>query len=97
MEMIQNLTIEVKNNGEKINYLLQQRHHGNECQPGYWNFPICQPCQCNGHASTCDNETGTCINFKATDLDTISRGEYYRATVSKNDKFTVTFKNMVTK
>ncbi|XP_006825989.1 laminin subunit beta-1-like [Saccoglossus kowalevskii] len=30
------------------------------CERGYWNFPNCQPCQCNGHADTCDSRTGTC-------------------------------------
>ena len=34
----------------------------NECQPGYFNFPNCQPCECNGHAPTCQAETGECIN-----------------------------------
>ncbi len=34
----------------------------NQCKPGYWNFPNCQPCECNGHASTCDAATGECIN-----------------------------------
>lgn len=34
----------------------------NQCQLGYWNFPDCQICNCNGHASTCDSRTGECIN-----------------------------------
>jgi laminin beta 1 len=33
----------------------------NECQPGFWNFPDCQPCECNRHAQTCEAETGECI------------------------------------
>lgn len=33
----------------------------NQCQIGYWNFPDCQPCNCNGHASTCNPKTGECI------------------------------------
>ncbi|CAG0923821.1 unnamed protein product, partial [Notodromas monacha] len=32
------------------------------CQPGHWNFPICEPCDCNGHADTCDSITGHCQN-----------------------------------
>ncbi|XP_040566371.1 laminin subunit beta-1 isoform X1 [Lepeophtheirus salmonis] len=36
----------------------------NECQPGYWNFPNCQPCECNLHADTCDSQTGECINCR---------------------------------
>ena len=34
------------------------------CSPGYWNFPSCQRCECNGHAETCDPETGVCINCR---------------------------------
>ncbi|XP_070559223.1 laminin subunit beta-1-like [Ptychodera flava] len=34
------------------------------CKPGYWNFPNCQECQCNGHAGTCDQRTGTCIDCR---------------------------------
>ena len=30
------------------------------CLPGYWGFPSCQPCQCNGHADDCDSATGAC-------------------------------------
>jgi coxsackievirus/adenovirus receptor len=32
------------------------------CQPGRWNFPVCQPCDCNGHADVCDSATGHCHN-----------------------------------
>lgn len=35
-----------------------------ECEPGYWNFPNCQQCNCNGHADTCDQKTGTCIDCR---------------------------------
>lgn len=35
-----------------------------ECQPGYWNYPNCRRCDCNGHADTCDSRTGYCIDCK---------------------------------
>ena len=31
-----------------------------ECKPGYWNFPDCRQCECNGHADTCQPTTGKC-------------------------------------
>lgn len=33
-----------------------------ECQPGFWNYPNCQRCDCNGHAEKCDSKTGVCID-----------------------------------
>lgn len=36
----------------------------NQCQPGFWSFPDCQTCQCNGHASICDQKTGACIDCR---------------------------------
>lgn len=32
-----------------------------QCQPGFWNFPNCQQCECNGHTQNCDARTGECI------------------------------------
>ncbi|CAD5219384.1 unnamed protein product [Bursaphelenchus okinawaensis] len=34
----------------------------NQCQPGFWSFPDCKTCQCNGHATVCDQERGACID-----------------------------------
>jgi laminin beta 1 len=34
----------------------------NQCQIGYWNFPDCQQCNCNGHATACDSKTGECLS-----------------------------------
>lgn len=32
------------------------------CKPGFYSFPECRPCNCNGHTQTCDPYTGKCIN-----------------------------------
>lgn len=32
------------------------------CLQGYFGFPSCRPCLCNGFAELCDPETGSCFN-----------------------------------
>nr|CAI5866249.1 unnamed protein product [Callosobruchus analis] len=32
----------------------------NKCRTGFWNFPNCERCDCNGHADTCEPTTGVC-------------------------------------
>ncbi|CAJ0944059.1 unnamed protein product [Ranitomeya imitator] len=34
------------------------------CLPGYYGFPNCRPCRCNGNSETCDPVTGACKGCK---------------------------------
>ena len=36
--------------------------HCDRCLAGYFGFPNCRPCLCNGFAELCDPETGSCFN-----------------------------------
>lgn len=35
-----------------------------QCRTGFWNFPNCQRCDCNGHADICNSHTGACVNCR---------------------------------
>ena len=30
------------------------------CKDGYYGYPNCEQCQCNGHSVICDKESGVC-------------------------------------
>ncbi|XP_042071887.1 laminin subunit beta-4 [Haplochromis burtoni] len=34
------------------------------CQMGFWRFPSCRSCECNGLSEVCDGFTGDCLNCR---------------------------------
>ncbi|KAH8870413.1 Laminin subunit beta-1 [Schistosoma japonicum] len=38
--------------------------HCNMCNPGFWDFPNCRPCTCNGLSEFCNQTTGICENCR---------------------------------
>ncbi|XP_017776165.1 PREDICTED: laminin subunit beta-1-like [Nicrophorus vespilloides] len=59
----------------------------NQCLLGFWNYPNCVRCKCNGHADTCDAETGACNkckdNTQGDNCDECREGFYGRPDLDK--------------
>ena len=34
------------------------------CKQGHYRYPECRACSCNGHADSCDQSTGICIQCR---------------------------------
>ncbi|XP_065813008.1 laminin subunit beta-4 [Labrus bergylta] len=56
------------------------------CQNGFWGFPLCRVCECQGLSDQCDEETGECLtcreNTAGPRCDTCVEG-YYGNPVSR--------------